>query len=83
MEPMSRARLDGRRSEALTISGQTSMIEDSDPYGALAAHFNDYVSFCPQNQLIMYEIVDGISKPKNPFEPVSFEVTALADECSR
>ena len=74
--------MDARKStNAPNLSGSGSLADDADPYGSLAVIFNDYEEFTPQNALIKYHMINGVSKPIVPFKPESQEVTNLANHC--
>jgi hypothetical protein len=76
--PASRRELDGRRSDAPSLSGQT-MAEDFDSWGTLASKFMNYEEFNFQNVLIQYsESATGKASPIKPFVPRIAEVAVLA-----
>lgn len=81
-ETMSRRVLDARKStDAPGGTASSSLADDADPWGNLAALFNDYKGFSPQNAVIQYEEKDGVSQPIVPFRPESVDVAVIASHC--
>lgn len=67
---MTRDGLDARKSDTLSFDGRT-ISEELDNWGKLAARFNDYLEFQPQNIYTKYEFCTDNNSPKQviPYQP--------------
>lgn len=80
--PLTRRQLYARYADdAPNLAGTDSLASETDAWSGLAAVFNDYTVFTPQNELIKYINVQGTPTPVVPYEAAEADVTCLAAHC--
>ena len=81
----SRRQLDARHSDTPNADGSGTLADETNPWPALAARFNDYDDFIPQNVMVQYKSSSSStsSRPEkvSPWKAASSDFTVLATHC--
>jgi len=82
---LNRPQLDRRKSDTPSVAsaGSTTMGEEESPWGLLAARFNDFVDFRPQNITIKYAYDEILGRPVPvvPFRSANKETETIFSKC--